>query len=67
MKRSEMIKKFIEKADAREDEMMSMPDTKEALTDALLRIFEEIGMLPPAIDGEATHKIKDRCKWEPET
>lgn len=61
MKRSEMCKRFLEAIVKRPE-----PSTEEEGASVILSVFEELGMLPPALPGEATHKIKDRCQWEAE-
>lgn len=64
MKRSEMIDRihtwFL---------TQPVPDDDGNIHETISRLlagFEKAGMLPPALPGVGTGKIKNRCRWEKE-
>lgn len=62
MRRSEFLKSLAEELESYPGE----PANWEEAVQVILRAVEKLGMLPPIVKGEASHKVKNRCRWEPE-
>lgn len=66
MKRSEMVKKFLDRMNQTDKENLGTL-TEEQACDLIIKFVEECGMLPPVKEGKSKVKVMNRCKWDEET